>query len=64
MEDNYIDNLNKLRKLAGSVNSLDIMDPSSHVLLTITEIIQRCKKIPEIEMVDHNPFQFIEEAEA
>ena len=64
MEDNYIDNLNKLRELAESIHSLDLIDPSSHALLKITEIIQRCKLIPEIEMIDHNPFTYLEEAEA
>lgn len=62
--DNPFDNLNELRRLANSLHSLDIMDPSSHTLLKITEIIQRCKKIPELEIVDHNPFTYIEEAEA
>tara|TARA_R100000700_G_C3080407_1_gene86364 strand:+ start:278 stop:478 length:201 start_codon:yes stop_codon:yes gene_type:complete len=52
MEDNYVDNLNKLRNLAENVKSLDILDPSSKTILVITEIIQRAKLIPELEMVD------------
>ena len=64
MEDNYIDNLNTLRKLAHEIKSLDLLDPSSDTVLKITEIIQRCKIIPELEMVDYNPFDFKEEAMA
>ena len=52
MEDNYVDNLNKLRNLAENIKSLDILDPSSKTILVITEIIQRAKLIPELEMVD------------
>ena len=52
MEDNYVDNLNKLRNLAENIKSLDILDPSSKTILVITEIIQRAKRIPELEMVD------------
>tara|TARA_R100000734_G_scaffold17580_2_gene13942 strand:+ start:874 stop:1074 length:201 start_codon:yes stop_codon:yes gene_type:complete len=52
MEDNYVDNLNKLRNLAENIKSLDILDPTSKTILVITEIIQRAKRIPELEMVD------------
>ena len=52
MEDNYVDNLNKLRNLAENVKSLDLLDPTSKTILVITEIIQRAKLIPELEMVD------------
>ena len=53
MEDNYVDNLNKLRELAESIKSLDILDPSSKTILIITEMVQRAKLIPELEMVDN-----------
>lgn len=52
MVDNYVDNLNKLRKLAKNIKSLDILDPTSKTILDITEIIQRARLIPELEMVD------------
>ena len=52
MEDNYFQNLNKLRELAKNIKSLDILDPTSKTILDITEIIQRARLIPELEMVD------------
>ena len=52
MEDNYVQNLNKLRELAKNIKSLDILDPTSKTIMVITEIIQRAKLIPELEMVD------------
>lgn len=53
MEDNYVENLNKIRELAEDIKSLDILDPTSRTILLITEIIQRAKLIPELEMVDN-----------
>ena len=53
MEDNYVENLNKLRELAESIKSLDILDPTSKTIMLLTEIIQRAKLIPELEMVDN-----------
>ena len=64
MEDNYIDNLNMLRELASSIKALDLLDPSTRTVTILTEIIERCKYIPELEMIHHNPFMNIEEAEA
>ena len=52
MGDNYVENLNKLRELAENIKSLDLLDPTSQTILVITEIIQRAKLIPELEMVD------------
>ena len=52
MEDNYVQNLNKLRELAKNIKSLDILAPTSQTILVITEIIQRAKLIPELEMKD------------
>ena len=52
MGDNYVENLNKLRELAENIKSLDILDPTSQTILVITEIIQRAKLIPELEMRD------------
>ena len=64
MEDNYIDNLNTLRELASSIKALDLMDPSTRTVTILTEIIERCKYIPELEMIHYNPFMNTEEAEA
>jgi hypothetical protein len=52
--DNYADNLKKIRELAEEVKILDLLNPSSDVVNLLTEIIDRCKKIPELEMIDDN----------
>ena len=64
MEDNYIQNLNKLRELAKNIKSLDILDPTSKTIMQITEIIQRAKLIPELEMVDRMDKIQIQDIEA
>jgi hypothetical protein len=53
MEDNYVENLNKIRELAEDIKSLDILDPTSRTIMLITEIVQRARLIPELEMVDN-----------
>jgi len=52
--DNYADNLKNIRELADEVKVLDLLDPSSHVVNIMTEIIERCRQIPELEMIDNN----------
>lgn len=52
--DNYVDNLNKIRKLASDLKVIDLLDPSSRTVNVLTEIIERCRHIPELEMVDNN----------
>ena len=52
--DNYVENLNKIKELAEQVKVLDLLDPSSKVVNIMTEIIERCKDIPELEMIDNN----------
>ena len=64
MGDNYVENLNKLRKLAENIKSLDILDPTSKTIMQITEIIQRAKLIPELEMVDRMDKIQIQDIEA
>jgi hypothetical protein len=64
MEDNYVQNLNKLRELAKNIKSLDILDPTSKTIMQITEIIQRAKLIPELEMVDRMDKIQIQDIEA
>ena len=52
MEDNYVDNLNEIRELSKRIKTIDLVNPSSHVITVITEILERCKYIPELEMMD------------
>ena len=51
--DNYVEYFNKLRELAESIKSLDILDPTSKTIMLLTEMVQRAKLIPELEMVDN-----------
>jgi len=64
MGDNYVENLNKLRELAKNIKSLDILDPTSKTILDITEIIQRARLIPELEMIDQMDKIEIQDLEA
>ena len=64
MEDNYVDNLNKLREIANNLKSLDILDPSSRTIMLVTEMVRRAKLIPELEMVDQLDKILIEDFEA
>ena len=52
--DNYVENLKKIKELAGEIRVLNLLDPSSHTVSIMAEIIERCKHIPELEMVDSN----------
>jgi len=64
MEDNYVENLNKLREIANNLKSLDILDPTSNTIMLITEMVQRAKLIPKLEMVDQIDKTLIEDFEA
>ena len=64
MEDNYVDNLNKLREIANNLKSLDILDPSSRTIMLVTEMVRRAKLNPELEMVDQLDKILIEDFEA
>ena len=64
MEDNYVDNLNKLREIENNLKSLDILDPSSRTIMLVTEMVRRAKLIPELEMVDQLDKILIEDFEA
>ena len=64
MEDNYVENLNKLREIAINLKSLDILDPSSRTIMLVTEMVRRAKLIPELEMVDQLDKILIEDFEA
>tara|TARA_R100001244_G_scaffold5648_1_gene6850 strand:+ start:1493 stop:1696 length:204 start_codon:yes stop_codon:yes gene_type:complete len=50
--DHYVDNLNKIRLLAVKVKALDLLDPDGHTVGVLTEIIDRAKRIPELEQMD------------
>ena len=52
--DNYADNLSKIKELAGQIKILELLDPTAEVVNVLTEIIDRCKDIPELEMIDDN----------
>jgi len=52
--DNYVDNLSKIKKLAEQVKILELLEPTAEVVNVLTEIIDRCKHIPELEMIDDN----------
>ena len=52
--DNYVENLKKIKELAGEIRDLNLLDPSSHTVSIMTEIIERCRHIPELEMIDNN----------
>ena len=64
MEDNYVENLNKLREIANNLKSLDILDPTSNTIMLITEMVQRAKLIPKLEMVDQMDKTLIEDFDA
>ena len=61
--DSYAENLNKSRELSCDVRVLELLDPSSGLVNVLAEIIERCKRIPELEMVERN-FMNIDNFEA
>ena len=52
--DTYADNINVLKEIAKRIKAVDLLDPSSRTVSLMTEIIDRCKKLPQLEMVDFN----------
>jgi hypothetical protein len=64
MEDNYVDNLNEIRELSKKIKSVDLIDPTSHVILVISELLERCRHIPELEMMDPRTIESQIEAKA
>ena len=50
--DHYVENLNRIRELASEVKALDLLDPNGHTVGILTEIIDRAKRIPELERMD------------
>jgi len=53
METNhYVVNINEIKKLAMEIKALDLFDPSSRTVTVMSEIIDLCKKLPDLEIVD------------
>jgi len=52
--DNYVENLKKIKELADGIKGLDLLNPNSRTVNIMAEIIERCKHIPELEMIDNN----------
>ena len=50
--DHYAININKLKTLASQIKAMDLFNPTSHTIMLIGEIVDRCKKLPELEIVD------------
>ena len=62
--DDYIENLNRIRLLADQVKILDLLNPTSDTVNLLTEIIDRAKKIPELERLDFEEDLKIDNIEA
>ena len=62
--DHYIENLNRIRLLADQVKILDLLNPTSDTVNLLTEIIDRAKKIPELERLDFEEDLKIDNIEA
>ena len=52
--DNYVENFNRIKELADQIKILDLLDPTSQTVLLITEMVDRCKHIPKLEMIDNS----------
>ena len=50
--DHYIENLNRIRAIAEEVQILDLLNPTSNTVNLLTEILDRAKRIPDLERVD------------
>lgn len=52
--ESYADNINTLKQMAKKIKTIDLLDPSSRIVNIMTEILERCRNLPELEMVDFN----------
>ena len=50
--DHYIENLNRFKAIAEEVQILDLLNPTSNTVNLLTEILDRAKRIPDLERVD------------
>jgi len=48
----FVDSLLKIKKLAKEVKVVDLLDPTSHMVMILTELISLAKDIPELERVE------------
>jgi len=60
VNETYADNINLLKEIAKQIKAIDLLDPSSRTVSLMTEIIDRCKRLPQLEMVDLNTKEKIE----
>jgi len=60
VNESYADNINVLKEIAKQIKAIDLLDPSSRTVSLMTEIIERCKRLPQLEMVDLNTKEKIE----
>ena len=52
--ESYAENINALKQIAKKIKTIDLLDPSSRIVNIMTEILERCRNLPELEMVDFN----------
>ena len=50
--DHFVDNLLKIKKIAEEVKVVDLLNPSSHMVMVLTELIDLAKDIPQLERVE------------
>ena len=63
-KDHYVDNINALKKLSQEIKAVDLLDPTSRTVMQLTEIIGRCKELPDLELVDFNEQVNVDNIEA
>ena len=56
--DHYVININRLKTLAKQIKALDLFNPTSHTVMIIGEILDRCKDLPELEIIDFQKNNF------
>jgi hypothetical protein len=60
----FVDSLLKIKKLAKEVKVVDLLDPTSHMVMILTELISLAKDIPELERVEFGDQLNIDNIEA
>ena len=50
--DHYVLNINEIKKLVKEIRTIDLLNPTSHTIMLVGGIIDRCKRLPELEIVD------------
>ena len=62
--DHFVDNLLRIKKIAEEVKVIDLLDPTSHMVMILTELINLAKDIPELERVEFGDQLNIDNIEA